>query len=67
MEVGVDLADVTQSAQSAQTVYIWGAQATFRAHTWPYVATTSAQVTNTIRVSCPPGVKFRDFFYTYKF
>ena len=48
--VGVDLRDASQSAQSAQTIFMWGAQLEQRSTVTAYTPTTTQPITNYIPV-----------------
>ena len=61
LEVGVDLRDGSQTAQPAQTVYIWGAQMIQDVSERTYIPTTSAAATQGQTYSCPSPIQFRDF------
>jgi hypothetical protein len=50
IQLGVDLRDITQSAQVAQTIYAWGAQLEQRSSVTAYTPTTTAPITNYIPV-----------------
>lgn len=62
-EIGIDLRDSAQSAQSAQTVYIWGGQIVESRleNKQTYIPTTTAAVTQNQTINCPSGVAFRDW------
>jgi hypothetical protein len=63
MEIGIDLRDAAQSAQGAQSVFIWGGQITTSnlENKYSYVPTTTAAVTQNQTINCPAGVAFRDW------
>lgn len=61
LEIGVDTRDTGQAAQAAQTIYICNAQLVQSSYEWPYVATTTAAVTQNQVTPLPPGIAFRDF------
>jgi hypothetical protein len=61
IEIGVDLRDGSQSAQSAQSVYIWGAQAITGQTEFAYVPTTTVAVSAIQNVALPASTAFRDF------
>lgn len=60
-QIGVDLRDGGQSAKSAQSVYIWGAQLVGGNYEATYIPTTTVAVTQNQTENCPAGVAFRDF------
>jgi len=62
IEIGVDLRDGAQSAQRAQSVFLWGAQLVQGTYSeWSYIPTTTAAVAGLQTVNCPAHVAFRDF------
>jgi hypothetical protein len=54
MEIGTDLRDATQTAKSAQTVYLWGAQFELGAFSTSYIPTTAASVTRAAETCTMP-------------
>jgi hypothetical protein len=62
VQIGVDTRGSSgQTGQSAQSVYIWGAQAIANQVERNYVPTTTSTVTQQQTVNCPPGIAFRDW------
>jgi predicted GH43/DUF377 family glycosyl hydrolase len=61
VQIGVDLRDGSQSAQPAQTVYVWGAQVLQDIPERPYVVSTSTAASQNVTLDCPSPAKFRDF------
>lgn len=62
LHIGVNLADSSQTATPAQSVYIYGAQNVQDTVEWPYVATTTVQSANQqSTLALPAGIAFRDY------
>lgn len=62
LQIGVDLRDTTQTAQPAQTFYIWGAQIEEGAFATSYIPTTTAAVTRNADVASITGANFTSFY-----